>query len=451
MKKKNVEEFIRNAIKIHGNKYDYSKVVYNGVRRKVCIICKIHGEFWQTARNHLVGNGCERCGRENKVLPHTGNKEEFIKRSKSIHGDRYDYSKIIYKNRETKACIICKIHGEFWQSPHSHLSGQGCPLCFRGKIGRLHRKSLKDFIKEARSIHGNKYDYSKTEYTTAVDRVCIICKIHGEFWQTPDCHLRGKGCQICGKIKKSISQRKPKRHFIDEFIRVHGDKYDYSKVEKFDSRSKICIICKIHGEFWQSVNGHRNGAGCEKCGRITQKNNSRWTTEEFIKEAIKIHGFKYDYSMSEYEGSKKDIVIICNRHGKFMQSPHSHLRGHGCRKCKRGVILKGNVYCDSLTDAYYYLYFKSNDVEFKYNGIYGKGLGRKRFDFYLIKENKYVEVTNFDSSYYKWKQYMEKIETKKNYAENVLDAKFEFISRRLNKSELQMVRDNMDTTKTWMS
>jgi hypothetical protein len=403
---KSRKDFVSQSQKIHEKRqYDYSLVNYLGSHVKVIIICPKHGEFLVEPSNYLRGSGCPKCARENKIFqntgnkvhPNTGNKEELIEKSKSVHGDKYDYSKIIsYKNRETKVCIICKTHGEFWQTPHSHLDGQECPFCSREKMASIRRKSLKDFIKEAKLAHGNRYDYSKTKYLSMVDKVCIICKTHGEFWQTPDCHLRGKGCQICGKIQKSISQRKSKRHFIDKFREIHGNKYDYSKVKDLDSRAKICIICKIHGEYWQSVGGHKNGAGCPKCGRITQMNNTRWTTEEFVEAAIKIHGLKYDYSKSEYKGSEEKVIIICNRHGEFTQSPHSHLKGGGCRKCKGGVILKGGIYCDSFSDAYYYLYFKNNNIEFEYNKIYGAGLGKKRFDFYLVKENKYVEVTNFD-------------------------------------------------------
>lgn len=133
MKLKTTEEFINDSKKIHGNKYDYSKVVYKGSKTKVCIICPIHGEFWQKPNNHLCGGGCRKCSYEggrntNRTL------NGFIKTSKKIHGDRYDYSKVEYKNNKTKVCIICPKHGEFWQRPDNHIHGQGCPYCKLSKL-----------------------------------------------------------------------------------------------------------------------------------------------------------------------------------------------------------------------------------------------------------------------------------------------------------------------------
>lgn len=126
--------------------------------------------------------------------------EQFIERAKSIHGDKYDYSKTEYANFKTKVCITCLIHGDFLQSPHKHLIGHGCPLC--GKARRADKKRLptNEFIRRARSVHGDKYDYSKVKYITQKYKVSIICPVHGEFWQTPDSHTRGIGCPECARI-----------------------------------------------------------------------------------------------------------------------------------------------------------------------------------------------------------------------------------------------------------
>ena len=124
MKKLSTEEWIQKAKKVHGDKYDYSKVKYYNAHTKVCIICPIHGEFWQTPASHLMGNACPKCGGKTKL-----NTDKFIHRAKEIHGDKYDYSKVEYINATTKVCIICPIHGEFWQTPAKHLSGKGCKKC----------------------------------------------------------------------------------------------------------------------------------------------------------------------------------------------------------------------------------------------------------------------------------------------------------------------------------
>ena len=124
------KKFIEKARKVHGDKYDYSKVVYVNALTKVKIICKMHGEFEQVPSYHLSGNGCQKCGGTKKLTI-----AEFIKRAKKIHGDKYDYSKVVYVNNHKKITIICSNHGEFEQRPYSHTQGQGCPKC--AEISRL--------------------------------------------------------------------------------------------------------------------------------------------------------------------------------------------------------------------------------------------------------------------------------------------------------------------------
>ena len=187
------EEFIKKAKKVHGDKYDYSKVDYINSQTKVCIICPEHGEFWQIPASHIRGYKCPECGNYNRGSKKRISKEEFIKKAKEVHGDKYDYSKVEYINANTKVCIICPEHGEFWQEPVVHIKQKsGCPKC----VGR--NTTTEEFIKKAMEVHGERYDYSKVVYTKAHNKVCIICPEHGEFWQTPAKHLLGQGCSKCG-------------------------------------------------------------------------------------------------------------------------------------------------------------------------------------------------------------------------------------------------------------
>ena len=189
----NTNEFIEKAKVVHNDRYDYSKVEYVNNRTKVCIICPEHGEFWQTPNHHLGGNDCPKCVHQS--YKHTT--ESFIEAAKKVHGDRYDYSKAEYVNAHTKVCIICPEHGEFWQTPTNHMKGRGCPKCKAAKISDMRLSSREDFIKKAIKVHGYKYDYSKVNYINSSTKVCIICPEHGEFWQTPNQHLRGNGCRLC--------------------------------------------------------------------------------------------------------------------------------------------------------------------------------------------------------------------------------------------------------------
>ena len=193
-------------------------------------------------------------------MSHKKTTKEFITESKTIHNDRYDYSKVEYVNAKTKVCIICPEHGEFWQTPSNHLKGQGCPKC-----GGIYHYNTQEWVEEAKKVHKNKYDYSKVEYVNNKTDVCIICPEHGEFWQTPNTHLRGSGCPICGQINRTKTKTLPLNEFIIKAFLVHGDKYDYSKVEYVNSKTKVCITCPKHGEFWQTPDVHLQGKGCPKC------------------------------------------------------------------------------------------------------------------------------------------------------------------------------------------
>lgn len=130
--------------------------------------------------------------------------EEFIRRARELHGDRYDYSKVEYVNARTKVCIVCPRHNEFWQTPRDHLSGYGCKTCGLEVISDSKRMTLHCFLDKANEIHNSKYNYSKVEYIGTENKVCIICPEHGEFWQTPHRHLSGQGCPLCGRHKNTI-------------------------------------------------------------------------------------------------------------------------------------------------------------------------------------------------------------------------------------------------------
>ena len=252
---KTTEQFIEDARRKHGDRYDYSKVEYVNNHTKICIICPVHGEFWMTPQNHLNNPiGCHQCGKYSRK----DGKEKFIQKAESIHGDKFNYSKVEYVNSKTKVLITCKVCGHsFLQMPYSHLAGFGCPYC-----AGLAKHTTESFIQKAKQIHGDKYDYSKVDYVNNKTKVLITCKVCGaEFWQAPDNHLKGCGCPEC----RYIEQRLTTEQFIEKAKQVHGDKYDYSKVDYKNCSTKVCIICPKHGEFWQIPSIHLSGKGCPEC------------------------------------------------------------------------------------------------------------------------------------------------------------------------------------------
>ena len=193
--------------------------------------------------------------------------EEFIKRAREVHGDKYDYSKVEYVNNESDVVIICPEHGEFLQKPHYHLGGNGCPEC-----GGTKKLSTSVFVERAKSIHGDRYDYSKVSYVNNKTKVCIVCSEHGEFWQKPNSHLRGVGCPLCAVERRTSKQTYTIETFLKLAIEKHGEKYDYSITDYKNERNKIKIICHKrykngieHGEFLQTPHAHLNGNGCPHC------------------------------------------------------------------------------------------------------------------------------------------------------------------------------------------
>jgi hypothetical protein len=125
-------------------------------------------------------------------------KDEFVRQANKQHQNKYDYSKFIYLNDRTKGVIICSQHGSFLQSPNKHLQNRGCPQCGIDTMKRLQRSNIEEFLFRAKQLHGDLYDYSKVQYINAHTPITISCSKHGEFEQTPDKHLIGRGCQDCG-------------------------------------------------------------------------------------------------------------------------------------------------------------------------------------------------------------------------------------------------------------
>ena len=334
------EEIVLEAKKIHGDKYDYSKVEYNGATSKIIINCKQHGDFLQQANLHITGSGCVKCFRDNNLILQRSNNEEFIKKAKEKHGDKYDYSKVKYTNCVERVIIICKVHGEFLQTPAKHLTG-GCKLC--GVLMQTNKRSsnTERFIEKARVIHGDKYDYSKVEYINSLKKVIIICKEHGEFLQIAGSHLQGHQCKICSTNITANKQRRNNEEFIEKAKEKHGDKYDYSKVEYINSNTKVIIICKEHGEFLQDAGRHLQGRGCKMCAIQLSSIRQTSNKEEFVEKAKLIHGDKYDYSNLEYVKDRSKVVITCKVHGDFTQTARDHLCGNGCSKC--GKVYKKNT------------------------------------------------------------------------------------------------------------
>ena len=300
------KKFIEKAKEIHGDKYDYSLVSYEGSREKVKIICPKHGILEQTPKQHFK-TGCIRCNKQ----------ERLIEKAKEIHGDKYDYSLVCYKGVNEKVKIICPKHGVF-EDKFCKLLERGCVAC----------NKQDKFINKAREIHGEKYDYSLVVYKETTEKVKIICPKHGVFEQTPKLHYKN-GCRSC-------SLRMTTQDAVEKIKAKHGDKFDYSLVRYESIDDNLKIICPKHGIFEKSYQRMMTAkTPCPKCLEIKPRPilDHQKFTDTFIERAKKIHGDKYDYSLVEYKNNYTKVKIICSKHGVFEQTPTNHYHTAGCTYC----------------------------------------------------------------------------------------------------------------------
>jgi hypothetical protein len=305
-------------------------------------------------------------------------KEKFILKAQKRYNDEYDYSRVNYTDSLTRVNIVCKKHGvSFNQVPSEHLRGKiGCNEC-SGVI----TYTTESFINKAKTIHGDRYDYSLVKYVNAYTKLKLICNIHGEFEQLPNNHLT----QNCPKCSHRSNPSYTLKDFINKAKLVHGDKYSYENSIYSESKNKIKIICDIHGEFEQIASNHLRGKGCSKCAKNISGNKLRFNTNIFIDKSNLIHKNKYDYSNSIYTDSNGFVEIICPKHGSFKQKAYYHLAGHGCNDCTSTISELENEISSFLIDNNIEvitssrsiikpnqldIYIPSHNLAIEFNGLY---------------------------------------------------------------------------------
>ena len=201
------EEFIEKANKKYNFKFDYSKVEFVNRNTPVTIICPEHGEFTSIPAQHLHAKnktGCSKCGAKLSASNTKLTTEEFIRKSKKVHGDKYDYSLVKYTKAKDNVKIICPIHGVFTQSAYNHMHGSGCPSC-KGQLRKENKAMTKDgFLKKAHEKYGNNYDFSLMNYIDGATPITIRCKKHNHiFTRLPSQFLQRLGCPICGRERQN--------------------------------------------------------------------------------------------------------------------------------------------------------------------------------------------------------------------------------------------------------
>ena len=261
--------------------------------------------------------------------------DQFNNESITKHGKYYNYSKAYYINNHSKVTIICPLHGQFKQVPTDHLSGKGCPECGKKKASESRKVGLKRFIERAREIHGDRYDYSISEYTTMHKKIWIICPEHGKFFQKAHNHITGgNGCPDCKNDKLRDKFAFSQTHFIKLLKEVHGSSINYDKVIYKNSHTKIDLVCPLHGSFECLPVHALRGTGCAKCSKKKVANKLKMSVEDFIYKASEIHQNRYSYEKVNFKNLRESIKIKCKKHGYFDQVAFGHMTGTGCPKCK---------------------------------------------------------------------------------------------------------------------
>ena len=284
-KRLTTQAFIEASQRAYGDKYDYSQVVYTKALSKVIINCPTHGAFTQAPAYHLSGNGCPACGVASRAAKRLSDTQTFISKARAVHGDRYSYDDVVYTHTDAKVSIMCYTHGAFTQTPKDHLHGRGCPSCGRASTTAKQSGTGSEFIRKARAVHGDKYDYSQVVYTKALSKVIINCPTHGAFTQAPAYHLSGNGCPACGREAATAACTDTYDGFVSKARAIHGDKYDYTHTDYQKSQTKAVITCRKHGNFLQRPNCHLDGHGCPTCG--THASNA----EQDIADLFISHGY----------------------------------------------------------------------------------------------------------------------------------------------------------------
>lgn len=369
------KEFIQKVKELYGDQYTYEKVCYKSCKDWVTITCKEHGDFEVTPDHFLQGRICPICRKERDRLIF---ENTFLKRVKEKYGEKYYYSKVHYINERMPIVLVCKTHNEpFEVIPYSivHNNKDGkelCPLCLkeakdkkildeqeRIRLSTQKKKDriIKSFFERAEKIHKGKYDYSKALYINTTTKICVICPKHGEFFVTPNNHLKGKGCPRC------IGKYKTTEEFIKEAKEKHGEFFDYSKVVYTKANAKVCIICPEHGEFWQSPNKHLGGRGCPIC---SQSHLERDMRNKLMEHNIKFiqnynpHFLKrksYDFYLEDY-----NVAIECQGLQHF-----SDKGWYAQPDNEENTVIKRDIdkYNESISNGITLYYFFPKEVSLK--------------------------------------------------------------------------------------
>ena len=267
--------------------------------------------------------------------------EEFVQKAQKLHGSVYNYSQVKYTTAKEKVCIICPEHGKFLQEPNHHLSNHGCPKCGHANNTDTVRFSLKDFLKLAKAAHGTKYSYSKVNYVHIHAPVCIVCRKHGEFHQSPNNHFKGHGCPRCSHSVSLLETR------VANWIKSLGvpvktqQKLGRQSIDIFLPKFNLGI--EINGLHWHSEK-FKNSAYHEDKSVLAEKAGIRlihfWEHQINNKAAIVKSMLRIKLGLAKLRIFARDCSVckLCNSQAKeFLEK--NHLQGAASAIVAYGLFL----------------------------------------------------------------------------------------------------------------
>lgn len=256
-------------LEVQGNRYGYGDITYKNYKAYIEVICSKHGKFTQLVNAQLQGQGCAKCAYEDKGLKFRQEPEEAIKKLQEIHGNRYSYGDITYKDSKAYIDITCKIHGKFNQGVSNHLLGQGCPVCGQEVSLAKRRWNFEEFKLKAAQVHADKYEYVKFDLNSR--SVEFNCPEHGSIEMSISRHVSGRGCVKCGNAVKGTNRSYTLEEFVARATELHESKYTYIDLIRDEKALRIIANCKHHGNFTQIAGDHLQGSGCPRCVRTISK------------------------------------------------------------------------------------------------------------------------------------------------------------------------------------
>lgn len=269
--------------------------------------------------------------------------KEFIERSKTIHNDKYDYSKTIYTGANDKIIIICPDHGEYIDRAYEHSKGKECQKCKGYK-----RLTNIEFINYCNKIHKNKYDYTDTHYKGMMYLIKIKCPNHIVFEQLARDHYKGSDCPDCANIIRSIYGRLSVEEFFKRAYEVHKDAYDYSEICYLNAITNIKIKCKIHNEiFEQTPQTHLKGSGCQKCAkRNVSKIETSWLDSLNIPQEFRRQILYIDNKQFYPDAIDKEKKIIWEFYGDYWHGNPNIYKSEDINKVSKKSF--GKLYQNTL-------------------------------------------------------------------------------------------------------